>query len=125
MVAEDVRRLSHGPPPVEWFASGIIARAKLDGYLLSTSHPQGRHKARLWHSVFGLTRGDGYILEKLIREQVHQAKPIEKKPTKVRRWELVIPRFRGPNDREGPVLTAWALEPGKDRPHLTTAYPLL
>jgi hypothetical protein len=35
----------------------------------------------------------------------------------------VIPRFRGPNGNEHPVLTAWALEPGADHPHLTTAFP--
>ena len=113
------------PPPVEWFASGTIAPTKLDGYLLSTTHPEGRHKARLWHSVFGLSRGDGQILEQLIREYLHQATPVEKIRTKVRRWELVIPRFRGPNGNEGPVLTAWALAPRNKRPHLTTAYPIV
>jgi hypothetical protein len=122
--------MSNGPaaepaPPVEWFASGVIAPTKLDGYLLSTTHPVGRHKACLWHSVFGLSRGDGQILEQLIREHLHQATPVEMMRTKVRRWELVIPRFRGPNGNEGLVLTAWALAPGNNRPHLTTAYPLV
>jgi hypothetical protein len=113
------------PPPVEWFAWGTIAPTKLDGYLLSTTHPIGRHKARLWHGVFGLSRGDGELLEQLIREHLHQATPVERTRTKVRRWELVIPHFRAPNGNEGPVLTAWALQPGKNRPHLTTAYPIV
>jgi filamentous hemagglutinin len=124
-VAEGVRGVSDESPPSEWFASGTIDPRKLDGYALSPTHPVGRHKARLWRSIFGFTHGDGYILEKLLRQQLHQAKPVEMKRTRVRGWELVIPRFRGPNGNEGPVLTAWALEPHKDRPHLTTTYPIV
>ena len=117
--------MSENPPTAEWFAGGIVVPRKLDDYLLSPTHPKGRHKARLWSSIFGLSQNDGRLLEQLIREQLHQAEPVEREKTKAnRRWELVIPRFRGPNGKEGPVLTAWALEVGKSRPHLTTAYPI-
>jgi len=112
-------------PRSDWFASGTVDGGKLENYLLSPSHPRGKHKARLWYSVFGFGQGDGPVLERLIRAQVAQAEPVERTGGKVRRWELVIPRFRGPNANVGPVLTAWALAPGKDRPHLTTAYPLV
>lgn len=120
-------------PPVRWFADGTIDQRKLDGYLLSPTHPDGRHKLRLWRSAFGIGEGDGELLERLIREQLAQAEPIERaaKPPRedpsrlIRRWELVIPRFSGPNGNEGPVLTAWALTPGRDRPHLTSAWPLV
>jgi hypothetical protein len=111
-------------PPVEWFASGRIAPEKLENYLLSPTHPLGRHKARLWKSVFGLELGDCSVLERLIREQLGQGTPERKAGGGVaRRWEIVIPRFRGPNGNEHPVLTAWALEPGADHPHLTPAFP--
>ncbi len=121
------------PAPVEWFAGGIIERRKLEEYLLSPTHPDGRNKLRLWRGVFGIGEGDGELLEHLLREQLPQAEPEEREPVTtwedpprtVRRWELVIPRFRGPNGNEGPVLTAWALDPGKDRPHLTTTRPLV
>jgi hypothetical protein len=123
-------------PPVEWFAGGIIDRQrKLNGYLLSPSHPDGRDKLRLWHSVFGIGEGDAELLERLIREQLVQAQPKEQEgktppeglPEVIRRWELVIPRFRGPNGNVGPVLTARALDPdvGEASPHLVTAFPLL
>jgi hypothetical protein len=124
-------------PPVEWFAlEGIIDRErKLDGYLLSPTHPDGRHKLRLWQSVFGIGVGDAELLERLIREQLEGAEPVEKEvknpaedPSEViRRWELVIPSFRGPNGNVGPVLTAWALDPdvGEASPHLVTAFPLV
>lgn len=119
-------------PSIEWFADGIVEKRKLEEYLLSPTHPVGRHKLRLWQSTFGLHEGDGELLERLIREQLAQATSKER-PSKVvsnprrivREWELVIPRFRGPNGNEGPVLTAWTLDPLNDRPHLSTAYPLV
>lgn len=119
--------------PVEWFVGGIIEGRKLEEYLLSPTHPDGRNKLRLWRSVFGIGEGDAELLEHLLREQLPQAEPEEREPVTtweeppriVRRWELVIPRFRGPNGNERPVLTAWALDSGRDRPHLTTARPLV
>lgn len=116
-------------------AEGIIGREKkLDGYLLSPTHPDGRHKLRLWRSVFGIGEGDAELLERLIREQLSQAQP-EERPSKVvreperviRQWQLLIPRFRGPNGNERPVKTGWAFDPaspaGEARPRLTNAYP--
>ncbi len=120
------------PPSVEWFADGIVEKSKLEGYLLSPTHPVGRHKLRLWRSTFGLHEGNGELLERLLREQLIQATFTER-PSKVvssprrivREWELVIPRFRGPNGNEGPVLTARAFDPLNDHPHLSTAYPIV
>lgn len=116
---------------VEWFVGGIIDEQKLEEYLLSTTHPIGKDKLRLWKSVFGIGEGDGELLERLIREQLVQATPIERPPKVVdnprrivREWELLIPRFLGPNGNEDPVTTGWALDPLNDRPHLSTAYPL-
>jgi len=119
-------------PAVEWFADGIIEERKLDEYLLSPTHPIGKHKLRLWRSVFGVHEGDGKLLERLLHEQLTQALPRER-PSKVvgnprrivREWELVIPRFRGPNVNEGPVITGWSFDPLNERPHLSTAYPLV
>lgn len=119
-------------PSVAWFAEGIIERQKLEGYLLSPTHPADKHKLRLWSGVFGIQKGDADLLERLIREHLPQATPQAREPVarrgnptkSFRRWELVIPRFRGPNDNVGPVLTAWALDPDGDLPHLTTARPL-
>lgn len=92
-------------PSVEWFANGIIEGQKLEEYLLSPTHGDGRNKLRLWRGVFGIGEGDAELLEHLLREQLPQAEPEEREPVTtredpprtVRRWELVIPRFRGPN----------------------------
>jgi hypothetical protein len=72
------------------------------------------------------------MLERLIREQLDQTTPEERPPKRVmepdrtvQQWELLIPRFRGPNGNEGPVKTGWALDPSNDRPYLSTAYPVV
>lgn len=70
-------------------------------------------------------------MERLIWEQLHQAVVVEIEPaphpedaSKVfRRFNLDIPRFEGPNGNVANVLTAWALDPGSEVPHLTNAYP--
>jgi hypothetical protein len=117
---------------VELFVDGVIDKRKLSEFLLSPIHPVGKHKLRLWHSVFGVGEDEEELLERLIRGQLVQATPIERSPKLVanpkrivREWELVIPRFRGPNGNVGPVITGWALDPLNDLPHLSTAYPLL
>lgn len=123
------------PDPVtaEWFvAKGIIDReTKIDRYLLSPTHRDGRNKLRLWRGVFGIGEEDGELLERLIREQLTQAVP-EERPAKIVRepeertisqWQLLIPRFRGPNGRTAPVKTGWAFDPLIGRPHLTNAFP--
>lgn len=120
-------------PSTEWFAAGIIDQRKFTEYLLCPTHPDGKNKLRIWRSVFGVGERDGELLERLIREQLHQATPVEREPVTdpddpgrvFLRWQLDIPRFKGPNNNVGPVLTAWALEPERDRPHLTNAYPII
>ncbi len=118
-------------PTAEWFADGIIEERKLNEYLLSPTHPIGKHKLRLWRSVFGVHEDDGKLLKRLLREQLTQALPRERlskvvgNPRRiVREWELVIPHFRGPNGNEGPVITGWAFDPLNERPHLSTAHPI-
>ena len=106
--------------------------SKLEHYILSPLHPKGQHKARRWHSVFGLGPGQGLLLARLIFDQLAQVGAIEEKEPAVhrenpsrltRRFTLDIPRFEGPNGNVAPVRTNWALDPDKDEPHLATAFP--
>ncbi len=110
----------------------MFEREKFDDFLLSPAHPVGRHKFRWLSSTFGFDEGDGALFERLIRKQLSQAGEIRERSPKpdaddpsvvYRQWEIVIPNFRGPNGNVAPLLTAWALDPDKDRPHFTNAYP--
>jgi hypothetical protein len=126
--------VSYGPenPGVDWFLSGTIDIDKLENYTLSLIHPDGQHHARMWRSVFGISSGDGLLLANLLMGQLAQAERVKKRASKVhsedpsrvsRRFTLDIPRFRGLNGNVGRVRTNWALDPGNDRPHLSTAFP--
>lgn len=119
---------------MEWFASGTIDPRKFEEFLLSPTHPVGKHKLRLWQSVFDIGEGDGRLLEGLIREQLKGVQQIvEKEPKRdrddpdllYRRFELVIPDFEGPEGNMGPVLTAWTHDQRREYPHLTTALPIV
>lgn len=118
-------------PNIEWFKSGTFERSKFDQFLLSPTHPKGKHKSRWLSSTYGFKQGDGELMERLIREQLDQAEEIREKDPVLdaddpslayRLWEIVIPRFRGPNGNVQPILTAWALDPRRDKPHFTNAY---
>ncbi len=113
-----------GGPNHEWFRRGSIDSRKFSEYLFVVGHPFNRGKAEGWRRVFGLGTGDEELAARLIREQLERA-PIEERPVRrgYRRWELVIPDFEGPNGNAAPLLTAWALDPDKNRPHMSTAYP--
>lgn len=116
------------PPPPSWFASGEIDRRKLDDYLLSPTHPNGKHKLRLWEGVFSIGVGDGDLLERLIRQQIASGEVTERPPRlDTRRFGVVIPDFQGRSGR-GPILTAWASDHGDYktlRPRLVTAFPIV
>ncbi|MBA2712475.1 MAG: hypothetical protein H0U55_02840 [Rubrobacteraceae bacterium] len=115
-------------PPAGWFASGEIDRRKFDEYLLSPTHPEGKHKLRLWESIFGIGVGNGARLEQLIRNQVGGGVVSERAPREdTRRFGVLIEDFEGPSGR-GPVLTAWASDHGDYRelkPRLVTALPVV
>jgi hypothetical protein len=71
----------------------------------------------LWRGVFGIGEGNAELLERLLREQLPQAEPDERPPKAVRKpervirqWQLLIPRFRGPNGNEGPVKNGWGVD---------------
>jgi hypothetical protein len=124
----------NGPedPDLGWFLSGTIEPNKLSEYLLSPSHARGHNKARMWRSVFGVTRGDEDLLITLIREQLIQVQRVkeleprehsEDPSEQTRLFRLDIPQFRGPNGNVARVRTIWGFGPEEVTPHLSSAFP--
>lgn len=50
--------------------SAIVDIKKLEGYCLNTSHPRGKHKAKVFKSVLGLTMNDAKFLSIKLKEIV-------------------------------------------------------
>ncbi len=120
-------------PNHEWFRQGTFERTgKFDQFLLSPTHPVGRHKFRWLRGTYGFGEGDGELFERLIREQLDETSVIMERSSApdrddpgivYRQWEVLIPEFEGKSGNAAPSRTAWALDPRRDRPHFTNAYP--
>lgn len=71
---------------------------KLEDYTLNMLHREGRHKARVFESVLGITAGSADGLRRALRFPLSTAKGT------------------------GAVLSVWIVRHGEDFPRLTTCY---
>jgi hypothetical protein len=90
---------------------------KITEYCLSTSHEDGRHKARLFASVLGLTIGHADQLLEALRDAA------------VGKHDQYGQRFSVDFDLTGPagvatIRSCWIIPPGESVPRLVTCYIL-
>jgi hypothetical protein len=100
----------------------VIARAKLQDYLLSTSHPVGRFKAPFFARL-GYTIADWQRLEQdlLALAESGDAEPGRDSPYG-QKYEI-RGTLNGPSGKSARVLTVWIVRFGSDVPQFVTAYP--
>lgn len=99
----------------------VVEDAKLLDYILSPTHPIGRHHAALFEELLGITRDNADILRTALLDAAmntdvtpgHQSAFGPK-------FEMRL-EMAGP---EGPktVLAVWLIESSADRPRLITCY---
>lgn len=95
---------------------------KLHGYLLSTSHPVGRFKARFF-TALGYTADEWQALEADLRIQ-HLNQPAEPGPSVSKGQTYTIRAILvGPNGQSALVLSVWFVRAQTGIPHFVTAYP--
>ncbi len=104
--------------------AAVIDIEKLRDYCLSTSHPEGRHKARVFLSALGMTATDAEGLKKLLLTEAQSSN--ETIMTAVdkygRRYTIDIAVIWG--SRTAQVRSAWIVKSGEDFPRLTSCYVL-
>jgi hypothetical protein len=101
----------------------LIDRAKLTDYLLSSSHPVGRFKARFFGAL-GFRVEGWEELERALREQHLQAAEAEAgEPDDFGQPFSIRAILRGPTGRAAPVVSVWFVRRGGDVPRFVTAYP--
>ena len=100
----------------------IIDSQKLHGYLLSTSHPVGRFKARFF-AALGYSADEWQVLEADLRIQhlSQDAEPGEATPHGQPYTIRAI--LKGPNGESALVVSVWFIRPSTEEPHFVTAYP--
>ena len=98
--------------------------AKIEDYVLNPRHREGRHKARVFESVLGITLANGEVLRQAIlsaAENSDDAEPLGNNG----HGEVYILRFPVETPRgSATVLTVWIIRDGEDFPRLITCYIL-
>ncbi|MGE9289997.1 MAG: DUF6883 domain-containing protein [Puniceicoccales bacterium] len=99
----------------------VIDPAKLRDYCLSTEHPRGKHKARVFQSVLGISRNDWRSLEAEIRKALdHAAWEFDGEDRFGRRFHVDL-RI-GISSRTGQIRTLWIVRNGEKYPRLTSCF---
>jgi hypothetical protein len=100
----------------------VVSRRKIVDYLLSSTHPSGRHKAN-WFAGFGFSIDNWRRLaEALKRHAGHDVAKIEATPFGVR--YVIEGIMEMPNGALPRVRSVWFVEEGSEIPEFVTAYPL-
>jgi hypothetical protein len=100
----------------------LVAREKLEGYLLNPQHEVGRHKARVFASALGIQRRDWQYLGDQLRTAVVDApvRALARRPGAA--CTRSSSRSKGLiNGQTRQVATVW-LVAGDEPPRLVTAY---
>ena len=99
----------------------IVPESKLTGYLLSASHPEGRHKARFFRSV-GFNLDDSDLLRAgLLR--LAQSTEMEESLFPYGAKYVGVGGLTSPSGVTIPLLTVWILRDNMPPPLFVTAYP--
>jgi len=99
----------------------IDVRNKLIGYCLDKTHPVGKHKARRFESVLGITAENAQILADALRMAASELDAkIKERSADAVKYEIQL-SVAGPRGT-ATVLSGWVIERGTDIPRLATCY---
>lgn len=103
--------------------SAVVPEGKIRGYLLSTTHRDGRHKAAFFFR-FGFSTDDWRALASaLLRHtQEHEVARVESSPFGTR--YVVEGTIETPSGRTPTIRSVWFTETNENTPRFITAYPL-
>ncbi len=105
--------------------SAVIDIEKLRLYSLSSIHPRGKHKAKLFEEKLAIGVDEAESLREAIRKAILMADAVELKPNAYgRRFRLdfALGRGKGIIWFEAGVRSGWIIRKNEDFPRLTTCY---
>ena len=95
---------------------------KLEDYSLNASHRDGRHKARVFAAVLGITLDNRQLLRDALLRAAATSEAVESRGDNGF-GEIFLLRFPLTTDRNtATVLSVWIIRRGEDFPRLTTCY---
>ncbi len=96
---------------------------KLRGYSLNSEHPTGKHKARVFKAILGLTAEDADTLREKVLEAAKTLDARAAEPTSYGD-RYVIDFELTTASGTATIRTAWIVRNGEDFPRLTSCYVL-
>ncbi len=103
--------------------NAIVDIRKLRDYCLNLDHDDGKHKARLFSSILGMTTEHAEELRQILLEIVKvQDAQLGRRDEFGQRYTLdFIIKWQ---DKNATLRSGWIIEHGSEIPKLTTCYPL-
>lgn len=103
--------------------NAVVDIRKLRDYCLSPKHDDGKHKARLFSSILGMTADNAEELRQILLEVIktHEAR-LGRQDEFGQRYTLDF-TIEWQN-RSATLRSGWIIEHGSEIPKLTTCYPL-
>jgi hypothetical protein len=103
--------------------AAIVELEKLRDYCLSSGHPRGRHKARVFHSLLGMTAADAEELRAaLIDAALKEDASIGASDPYGTRYIVDFELRQG--GRAAGIRSCWIVLTGEDAPRFVTCYIL-
>lgn len=101
----------------------VVDIVKLRAYCLSATHPRGRHKARMFAEMLGMSAADAEELRRLLLSAARMREAIAGEEDRYgARYVIDFPVSR--TGRQATVRSAWIVRGGEDFPRLTSCYVL-
>ena len=103
--------------------NAIVDIRKLRDYCLNPGHKDGKHKARLFSTILGMTTDDAEELRQILLEivKIHEAK-LGRQDEFGQRYTLDFEISW--QNRKARLRSGWIIETDSEIPKLTTCYPL-
>jgi Domain of unknown function (DUF6883) len=92
-------------------------------YSLSFDHDDGKHKARLFRDLLGLTRDHATLLMDALKEAAVAGEAVSGRLDRYGQRYVVDFEFVGPTG-QAMIRSAWIIRPGETAPRLVTCYIL-
>lgn len=99
----------------------IVEMVKLQEYCLSLTHPRGRHKARVFAAVLGLTADDAESLRDALLQAARTEDATPADQDEFGQRYVIDFQMQGPQGT-AIVRSAWIVRTGEQFPRLTSCY---
>lgn len=104
-------------------AQALIDPRKVTDYCLSPDHDDGKHKARLFQDLLGLTLDNAQLLLDALKEAAVNGEAVLGKLDKYGQRYVIDFEFAGPNGK-AILRSAWIVRADETFPRLVTCYIL-